>query len=255
MKKTIAIMLVLAALLTVSACGGELAPNTVFSADDLDRAVIGVVENTTSAVLTADYETVRLYAAPETLLLDLRNAGVDCAVMEKNTAKAAMKQVRGLKILTEFVKLEFRFAVAKENPDLRDDINAALDELDKNSVLKKMIDGYFGNGDYRYESPAGIDRSKGALTLAVDGKLWPYSYDDGSGTIVGFDIDLARAVCDHLGVELKVSVVERENLIQLVQYGKADFSLGCIYDCSKSRELVDFTDPYIESTQVIVVRK
>lgn len=255
MKKPILYCILLAVLFSATGCAGKITPNTIYSENDLTGADIGIVENSSSAVFVEGYGTVHTYASPETLLFDLKNGALDCAVMEKTTAKAAMKQVRGMKILSELIKAKLCFAVAKENPDLREDINAALAELKDSGVLKKMISSYFGGKPYQYTSPEGIDRSKGTLTLAVDGTLRPYAFTDGNGNLVGLDIDLARAVCDYLGVDLEVTVLARADLYQTVQFGKADFSLGCIYENEAAAALVDFTDSYADCTQVIIVRR
>jgi polar amino acid transport system substrate-binding protein len=255
MKKTTLTLLITAVLLFAAGCRGELPLNTINTDHDLTGTDIGVIENSLSAVFTSGFETVKTYASPETLLFDLKNNVIDCAVMEKNVAKSAMKQVRGLKSATELITAELCFAVAKENPDLRADINAALNKLRDNGVIKSMTDGYFGGKAFKYESPESLDRSKGTLTVAVDGTLWPYAYDDGAGSITGLDIDLARAVCDSLGVDLEVTVVDRADLLKTVQIGKADFALGCIYENEEDAALVDFSDSYIESTQLIIVRR
>ena len=46
------------------------------------------------------------------------------------------------------------------------------------------------------------------LVLGMDDTFAPMGFRDDSGEIVGFDIDLARAVCEKLGVELVIQPVE-----------------------------------------------
>ena len=255
MKKTIIYIIVLLLLLSAAGCAGKLPPNTANPEINLAGADIGIVDKSSSSVFTEGIENVRGYPSADALLLDLKNSAVDYVVMEESTAKAAMKQIRGLKIQSDYIKARLSFVVARENPDLRDAINAALVQLDDNGVLKSITGNYFDGKSYQYVSPAGIDRSKGTLTLAVDGKLQPYAYDDGTGKIVGFDVDVARAVCDILGVDMKVTVINRAELLKTVQFGKADFALGCIYENDKNKGLVDFSSPYMDCTQVIVVRR
>ena len=54
---------------------------------------------------------------------------------------------------------------------------------------------------------------------------------------------------------MEVSVVPETDLIITVQYGKADFSLGGVTNNEEDANLVVFSDPYAECTQVIVTRK
>ncbi len=256
MKKILTAALALAVVLGVSGCGGDLEPNKVYSINDMAGMDIGVVSGSAGTVYADGYGTMHEYVAAETMLVDLKNGILDCAVLDKEDARTTMRKVHGLTRLDEpLIDAEFCFAVAKENPNLRDDVNNALSVIEDNGILENIIKGYREQGDYAYVSPAGVDRSAGTITIAFDGRFPPYSYDDGSGTLVGIDVDIARAVCDLLHVDMTVVVVPREELVTTAQYGKADLSLGGITNNEADAGLVDFSDPYTGCTQVIVVRK
>lgn len=51
-------------------------------------------------------------------------------------------------------------------------------------------------------------KAKGELVIATEGTWSPWTYHDETDTLVGFDIEAARAVCDKLGV--KATFVEGE---------------------------------------------
>lgn len=256
MKKIFVLAVILAALLQISGCGGKMPPNKVYSENDLNGKNIGIAKGSAAAVYAANYGTLHAYEIAETMLVDLKNGVLDCAVMDEVLAKSTIKKVPGLKILSKpLFKADFSFAIAKENPDLLGAVNSALGELRENGTLKKIIEGYIPGNDYRYESPDGIDRSYGALTLAVDASVPPYSYADADGQPAGLDIDIARAVCDLLHVQMNVKVVEKSDLVITVQYGKADFSLGGVTNNEEDAKLAVFSDAYISCTQVIVVRR
>ncbi|MEL4106174.1 transporter substrate-binding domain-containing protein [Oscillospiraceae bacterium WX1] len=255
MKKIFVLAIALFMLLGLSACSKTPA-NTVFSTKDLTGKNIGVVKNSAAVVLTAGYGTQHPYDVAETMLVDLKNGGLDCAVMDETAAKAAVRKVSHVKILSQPVyEADFCFAIAKENPDLKEAVDSALQQLKKSGTLKKIIDGYSKQNGYRYTSPSNADHSVGTLTLAVGGAFAPYCYQDEKGAYVGIDIDVARAVCDILRVDMKVSETKRDNLVTIVQFGKADFSLGGVTNNENDAKLVDFSNPYTTSTQVIIVRK
>ena len=246
----------LACATVLAACGARAVPNTVNDEADLYGAKIGVVTGSAASVYAAPYGTMTMYLAAETMLVEVKNAVIDCAVMDEGLAKSTIKQVSGLKILRDpLAEDDFRFAIAHENPDLAEAVNASLDALREDETLQNIIDGYMLGTDYKYTSPEDVDRSNGTLMLAVDGSFPPYSFDNGAGRIVGIDIDVARAVCDRLGVELEVTVVDRGDLVKTVQFGKADFSLGGITENEADAELVSFSEPYTHCIQVIVTRK
>lgn len=256
MKRILVLAAVLAALLQITGCAGGMPANTVFSAGDLKDKKIGVVKGTAALFYAREYGTLHTYESGEAMLVDLKNGILDCAVMDEALAKSLIRKVRGLKLLQEpLVDTEFCFAIAKENPDLLEAINEALQELRESGILNQIIEGYRPGGTYRYTSPENIDLSRGTLTLAVDAVIPPCSYPDENGQPAGIDIDVARAVCDLLHVKMEVSVVPETDLIITVQYGKADFSLGGVTNNEEDANLVVFSDPYAECTQVIVTRK
>ncbi len=261
MKKILFLAVIFTAVLQISGCSGRVSANTVHSENDLKGKNIGVTKGSAAIVYADGYGTLHTYDSAETMLNDVRYGILDCAGMDEILAKSLVKKIPGLKILSEpLVEADFCFAIAKENPDLRDAVNSALMALTESGQLDKIIEGYIPGNDYRYQSPNNIDLSNGTLTLAVDAKLPPYSYTDDEGQPRGLDIDIARAVCDILQVKLKVSVVEKSdgdknNLLITVQYGKADFSLGGVTDNENDAKLVVFSEPYTTCTQVIVVRQ
>ncbi len=256
MKKIILAALAIAVLLGAAGCGGKASPNKVYSSEDLTGKDIGVVADSAGTVYAAGYGSLHTYQSAETMLVDLKNDILDCAVADLEVARAAIRKVRGLEILDEpLVEAELCFAVAKENPDLTEDVDKALKTITDAGILEDIVTGYEDEEGFRYGSPSDVDRSAGTITVAFDGAFPPYSYDDGSGNIVGLDVDVARAVCDYLHVDMEIAVVPREELVTTVQFGKADLSLGGVTNNEEDAELVDFSMPYAGCTQVIVVRK
>ncbi len=256
MKKVIVLAAFLAVLLQMMGCAGNIAANTVLSGEDLKDKKIGVAKGTAATYYADGYGTMQTYDSSETMLVDLKNGSIDCAVMDEALAKNLIKKVQGLKILKQpLVECEFRFTIAKENPDLLEAVNAALKDLKESGTLEKIIEGYQSGNDFKYTSPEDIDLSHGTLTLAVDAAMPPYSHLDKEGQPAGLHVDIARAVCDLLHVAMDVSIVDSSDLVLTVQYGKADLSLGAAADDEENARLAVFSNPYTSCTQVIVTRR
>ena len=73
--------------------------------------------------------------------------------------------------------------------------------------------------------------------------------------IVGIDAEMAQAVADKLGMELKIEDMEFDSIINAVTSGKADMGVAGMTITEDRLQSVDFSDPYTTATQVIVVRK
>ena len=108
-------------------------------------------------------------------------------------------------------------------------------------------------GTMPYVSPEGIDRSNGTLVMATNAAFEPYEYYENQ-VIVGIDAEMAQAVCDILGMELRIDDMEFDSIINAVTSGKADIGVAGMTITEDRLQNVDFSDPYTTATQVIVVR-
>ena len=108
-------------------------------------------------------------------------------------------------------------------------------------------------------SEAGADEGytlvkEGTLTMATNAQFPPYEYYDGQ-EIIGIDADIAKAIADKMGLELKIEDMEFDSIITAVSTGKADLGLaGMTVDPDRQKN-VDFSDPYATGVQVIIVKE
>ena len=79
--------------------------------------------------------------------------------------------------------------------------------------------------------------------MATNAQFDPYEYYDGD-QIVGIDADIAKAICDKLGYELKIEDMEFDAIIAAVSSGKADFGAAGITVTEDRKKNIDFTDTY-----------
>ena len=92
------------------------------------------------------------------------------------------------------------------------------------------------------------------LIMATEAAFAPYEYYS-NGEIKGVDVDIMKAVAKRLGKELKVKDVAFDSIIAEVKTGKSDVGAAGISYTEERAKQVDFSIPYIESDQVIVVKK
>ena len=256
MKRILCALLCALFLTALPACSGSVPASGIASRDDVYGSVIGVLSDTAAVAYAENRGTVKKYATREELTAALKAGSVDCAIVDDSIAGRFVRGQGRLELLEEpLISAGFCFAIAKENADLTDAVNGALSQLEESEVLEDIVNSYFNGGRHPYKSPEGIDRSKGTLTLAVGADFPPYKMTDSDGEVKGLDIDVARAVCDLLGLDMEVSVITNESLISAVMHGSAHFALGGLFDSDAGSELVDFSDPYVICTQRIVVRK
>ena len=114
-------------------------------------------------------------------------------------------------------------------------------------------------------SDAKSDEKKG-MTLIEDGKLTvaaelgfaPFEYmDEKTGEPVGFDVDVINAVAEKMGITAYYMPNQKfDTMVPIIkQGGKADVSIAAITITDERMESVDFSEPYLDSNQAIVVAK
>lgn len=261
MKKIIAGVVAIVCALGLVGCGSQVSANTVFGVDDLPGKTIGVQLGTTGDIYCSDYEaegsTIERYNKGADAIQALKQGKVDCVVIDEQPAIAFVAKNDDLMILDEeFAVEEYAMCLSKDKTDLTASINAALKELKSEGVIDQITANYIGDdtkGTCPYESPADADRSKGTLIMATNAAFEPYEFY-ANQEIVGIDAEMARAICDKLGYELKIEDMEFDSIINAVTSGKADFGAAAMTVTEDRLKSVDFTDTYATSKQVIIVR-
>lgn len=89
--------------------------------------------------------------------------------------------------------------------------------------------------------------------MATNAQFPPYEYTEGND-IVGIDADMAQAVADKLGMELKIEDMKFDAIITAVTTGKADIGVAGMTVTEDRLKNVAFTDTYASARQVIIVR-
>ena len=101
-------------------------------------------------------------------------------------------------------------------------------------------------------------KDKGKLVMGTSADYPPYEWHlikDGKDEIIGFDIDIAQAIADELGVELEVKDMAFDGLIPALSTGKIDMIVAGMNATEERKQSVDFTDVYYTQTDIVVIRK
>jgi len=252
----------LLATFLLSGCGSKSAEkSTVSGVEDLTGAKIGVQLGTTGDLYVSDYEskgsTILRYTKAADAIQALKQGKVDCIVVDEAPAKVFLNNNTDLTVLKEeFTQEDYAICISKENGKLKEKINQAISTLKKNGTIERILQNYIDDstkGQYPYEKNTTVERTNGTLVVATNATFEPYEYMQGE-EIVGIDMDLAQAICDLIGMDLKVENLEFDAIINSVQSGKADIGIAGMTVTEERIQSIDFTDSYTTSTQVIVVR-
>lgn len=98
---------------------------------------------------------------------------------------------------------------------------------------------------------------KGKLVVAISPDYAPFEFKtlvNGKDTIVGADVELAKAIADELGVKLELSSMSFDNVLSSLQTGKADIAISGLSATKERKNAYDFSDLYYETENAILVK-
>jgi len=94
----------------------------------------------------------------------------------------------------------------------------------------------------------------GTLTIGTEGTYRPFSFHaDGSGDLTGYDVEVARAVADELGVKAEFEETQWDAIFAGLEAGRFDTIANQVSITPEREEAYAFSTPYTYSTGVIVV--
>jgi arginine/lysine/histidine transporter system substrate-binding protein len=97
-------------------------------------------------------------------------------------------------------------------------------------------------------------KKRGELIVATNAAFQPFEYMDGD-KVVGFDMDIAQAIADKLGVKLTINNMEFDAVLAAVPSGKADIGIAGMSVKPERQAVMDFSDSYFKSSIVMLVAK
>lgn len=92
------------------------------------------------------------------------------------------------------------------------------------------------------------------LVMATNAAFPPYESVEGN-EIIGIDPEIAKLIADDIGRELVIEDMAFDSIIAAVQSGKADIAMAGLTVTEDRKQNINFSDPYTEAAQVIVVKK
>lgn len=96
------------------------------------------------------------------------------------------------------------------------------------------------------------------LVLGTSADYAPYEFHkmvDGTDTIVGFDIELAKEIAKDAGYNLEIKDIGFDSLLIEMNQGKVDFVISGMTPTDERKEEADFSDIYYTAEQCVIIRK
>ena len=96
-------------------------------------------------------------------------------------------------------------------------------------------------------------KDQGFITFATEGTYAPYSFHDDSDKLVGFDVEVAQAVAEKLGVEAKFTETQWDGIIAGLDAKKYDAIANQVSITEERQQKYLFSEPYTYAYGAVVV--
>ena len=210
--------------------------------------------------LCATFKDLQQVGDYNSAFMNLESGAVNAICMDIGVANYEIES-RGDKFMMLEDRLsseEYGIGFKKGNTELRDKVQATLldmladgtfDEIAEKWGLEESI--CLTADDEVQEETAADDNT---FVVGFDAEFPPYGYKNDDGEYVGFDLDLAQEVCDRNGWILKKQPIEWNSKDMELNSG----SISCIWNgftMNGREDAYTWTTPYVDNSQVVVVRK
>ncbi|MTV48871.1 transporter substrate-binding domain-containing protein [Heliobacillus mobilis] len=93
------------------------------------------------------------------------------------------------------------------------------------------------------------------IVVGTEASFRPFEWRNEQGDIIGFDIELAKEIGAQIGADVEIQNIPFDGLIAALNNKNIDMVSSAMTITEKRKESVDFSKPYFEATQAIVLKK
>ncbi|WP_227514100.1 ABC transporter substrate-binding protein [Psychrobacter sp. P11G5] len=100
-----------------------------------------------------------------------------------------------------------------------------------------------------------VSETGDVLRIGTEGAYAPFNYTNADGTLGGFDVDMANAICADMQVTCEITAQDWDGIIPGLKAGKYDAIVAAMSITPERAQQVSFTDPYFSNTLVFLAKK
>ena len=199
------------------------------------------------------------YDDPVMGYLSVQERKIDAFSYDRKQMELAIRNGQeGVRILEENLGANTDIAAGlspvSEIPNLEEQINRFIDELNEQGILDEMYDRWVMQGDEEMpEDVRAAENPELKLTVGTSGTVAPYSYYK-DGELTGFDIEFSRRFASWLNADLEFKVYTYDAIVPAALTGDVDIICANLNVTEERLEAMSFSKPlYIQENAVMVL--
>ena len=275
MKKMFALLLTLAMVLALAACGQKAETPAASTtpeakpAEEPAKATVYAVEagSAGEAVAQENGYEINSVASQADALMEVQAGTSDAAIIDSLMAGAMVGEGTSypdLKVTDQKLTEELYGVGCRKGSDLASYINMVLAEAYTDGSLEECATTY-GVQEALLEQPASEFKAaesdsdvayiqgKGTLIVGIT-DFAPMDYQDANGQWIGFDADMAKKVAESLGVECEFIVIDWDSKIMELDSKNIDVVWNGMTLTDAVLEAMECSNAYCNNAQVVVTK-
>lgn len=97
-------------------------------------------------------------------------------------------------------------------------------------------------------------QKRGTIIVGLEGDWAPWSYVDENDELTGYDVEVAKAIADKLGVEIQIVPGEWDGLFAGMDAGRYDMVVNGVEMTEERADKYDFSTPYAYIRTALIVK-
>lgn len=97
-------------------------------------------------------------------------------------------------------------------------------------------------------------QKRGTIIVGLEGDWAPWSYVDENDELTGYDVEVAKAIADKLGVEIQIVPGEWDGLFAGMDAGRYDMVINGVEVTEERADKYDFSTPYAYIRTALIVK-
>lgn len=97
-------------------------------------------------------------------------------------------------------------------------------------------------------------QKRGTIIVGLEGDWAPWSYVDENDELTGYDVEVAKAIADKLGVEIQIVPGEWDGLFAGMDAGRYDMVVNGVEVTEERADKYDFSTPYAYIRTALIVK-
>lgn len=232
----------------------------ITSLSQLSDKEIAVLEDSPAEAIVSGKFPNAAIKKEKTLLeavVSLSKDKVDAVVYLDTVLNYAVEEDGVFTILPEPVEpFDFVIAANQENSSLVEQVNGAISQLKNDGTIEEMWNRWFEKGDSENLSMPEIPEPEGGetLTVGVESVMIPFSYQNATGQIIGFDVELAKRIGILIGKKIEIKEMDYQVMKPSLQENTVDLVMVGINDISEIRDFSIISDSYLTGNYAALVK-